>query len=278
MLMDPSRFSTVKWREPGPDRSTGCRRHGTQPSDLRWGGPMPQPTGNIGHAAGPARCGAGSQIRNRKRPADVVHAADNPQVTLFAQTGLAEPEAGTPIRCSLDARRRNFADCLRERRGADVRGCGSAKEVAVRLALARAAHVWCASFDGSVMLSVLGGALRILLSYWGSRSFRLCRAIRRVLWDSPRVSTRVLGFTLTVSLVWNPFGIAPAFRGRIDLTPCSKKAKEAPRVQAMPGECGLASAMPGNGASRVSNRCARGCRTFGAYAANLRHRRWIRCA
>ena len=78
----------------------------------------------------------------------------------------------------------------------------------------------------SVTLSVLGGALGILLAFWGARALIDFAA---TIADGPSrfsadLDLRVLGFTLAAALLTGIlFGLAPALRSmRIDLTPALK--------------------------------------------------------
>lgn len=111
-----------------------------------------------------------------------------------------------------------------------ARAAARQKEMAVRLALgAGRARVVRQLFTESIMLSVLGGALGILLAYWGAHAI-----ISFVSSNQPRplgfaagVDLRVLGFTVVVSLLTGIlFGIAPTFRSaRVDLTPALKEGQ-----------------------------------------------------
>lgn len=100
------------------------------------------------------------------------------------------------------------------------------KEIAVRLALGAArARLVRQLLTESVTLSVLGGALGVLLGYWGARTL-VDFAVNNA--DGVRLSAdpdwRVAGFTLTVAVLTGIlFGLAPAIRSlRVDLTPALK--------------------------------------------------------
>jgi predicted permease len=101
------------------------------------------------------------------------------------------------------------------------------KEVALRLALgAERLRVVRQMFTESMLLAMAGGALGVLLAFWGSSLLLalLSRSSAPVLLTvTPNV--RVLGFTLLVSfLAAIVFGLAPAWRSpRIELTPNLKE-------------------------------------------------------
>ncbi len=164
-------------------------------------------------------------------PKTLSTAADNPQVTLVpAQTGLtgARRFYSDPLYVLMLAvgiilliACANVAGLML------VRAAARQKEMAVRLAMgAGRARVVRQLLTESVMLSVLGGALGILFAYWGAHAI-----VSFVSSNQPRplgfatgVDLRVLGFTVTVSLLTGIFsGIAPTFRSvRVDLTPALK--------------------------------------------------------
>ena len=111
-----------------------------------------------------------------------------------------------------------------------ARSAARKKEMAVRLALgAGRGRIVRQLLTGSVMLSVLGGAMGILLANWGAHA-----VISFVSRNQPQpvafvtgIDTRVLGFAIAVSLLSGVlFGIAPAFRSiRVDLTPTLKEGE-----------------------------------------------------
>jgi predicted permease len=108
-----------------------------------------------------------------------------------------------------------------------ARAAARQKEIAVRLALGGSrARLVRQLLTESMTLSLIGGALGILLAYWGARGL-----VDFALNDSDSwfrfsidIDWRVLGFTLTAALLTGLlFGIAPAMRSmRIDLTPALK--------------------------------------------------------
>jgi predicted permease len=108
-----------------------------------------------------------------------------------------------------------------------ARGTARQKELAVRLALGAARQRLVRQLlTESVLLSLAGGAVGLLLAYWGSH---LLVTLMSEGWQQINVSVgpgaRVLGFTLGVSLLTGIlFGLAPALRGtRVDLTPALKE-------------------------------------------------------
>ena len=108
-----------------------------------------------------------------------------------------------------------------------ARAAAREKEIAVRLALGAArARLLRQLLTESVTLSLLGGALGVLLAYWGARlllDFAVNNTGNAVQFTA-EPDLRVLGFTLaTAVLTGLLFGLAPAIRSlRIDLTPALK--------------------------------------------------------
>jgi predicted permease len=103
------------------------------------------------------------------------------------------------------------------------------KEMAVRLALgAGHARIVRQLLTESVLLSLVGGALGVLLAVWG------VDAISKLLSNSPGTpfltivapDWRVLAFTIAITFATGIlFGLAPALRGsRVDLTPSLKES------------------------------------------------------
>lgn len=103
------------------------------------------------------------------------------------------------------------------------------KEVAVRLALgASRSRLIRQLLTESVMLAAIGGALGLLVAYWGARALGASWMIRgggmTMTWSvSPDVN--ILAFTAAVSVITGIlFGLAPAFRETsMDVTPALKE-------------------------------------------------------
>jgi predicted permease len=109
-----------------------------------------------------------------------------------------------------------------------ARSAARQKEMAVRLALGAArARLVRQLLTESVLLSLVGGALGVLLAVWG------VDAISKLLSNSPGTPLqtivapdwRVLAFTIAITFATGIlFGLAPALRGsRVDLTPSLKE-------------------------------------------------------
>ncbi len=108
-----------------------------------------------------------------------------------------------------------------------ARGTARQKEWAVRQALGAArSRLVRQLLTESLLLSLVGGAIGLLLAYWGSRLLVMMMSGG---WQQINVSvrpdSRILGFTLGLSLLTGIlFGLAPALRGtRVDLTPALKE-------------------------------------------------------
>jgi len=109
-----------------------------------------------------------------------------------------------------------------------ARGTARQKEWAVRLALgAGRRRLVRQLLTESLLLSLMGGAVGLLVAYWGSH---LLVSFMSGGWWQINVDVnpdvRVLGFTLGVSLLTGfLFGLVPALRGtRVDLTPALKES------------------------------------------------------
>jgi predicted permease len=110
-----------------------------------------------------------------------------------------------------------------------ARASARQKEIAVRLSLgASRPRMLRQLLTESVMLSVAGGALGVLIAYWGVHSI-----MALVVTDPDRPfgftvapDWRVMGFTILASVLTGIlFGLAPAMRStRVDLTPALKGA------------------------------------------------------
>jgi predicted permease len=109
-----------------------------------------------------------------------------------------------------------------------ARAAARKKEVAVRLALgAGRGRVIQQLLTESVVLSLSGGALGVLVAYWGASALAAFLAAN---WYSPlqidlRLDAPVLVLTVTVSLLTGiVFGLVPAFSGtRVNVTPVLKE-------------------------------------------------------
>ena len=110
-----------------------------------------------------------------------------------------------------------------------ARSAARQKEMAVRLALgAGRARIVRQLLTESVLLSLIGGALGVLVAVWG------VDAISRLLSNGPGTpfltifapNWRVLAFTIAITFATGIlFGLAPALRGsRVDLTPSLKES------------------------------------------------------
>jgi predicted permease len=110
-----------------------------------------------------------------------------------------------------------------------ARSAARQKEMAVRLALgAGRARIVRQLLTETVLLSLVGGALGVLLAVWG------VDAISKLLSNSPGTPLltivapdwRVLAFTIAITFATGIlFGLAPALRGsRVDLTPSLKES------------------------------------------------------
>lgn len=116
-----------------------------------------------------------------------------------------------------------------------ARSAARQKEMALRLALgAGRARVIRQLLTESVMLSVAGGALGILLAVWGVHAITalVTSGSDRPFGFVVAPDWRVLAFTIGVTFITGIlFGLAPAFRGtRVDLTPALKEnASSVPR-------------------------------------------------
>jgi predicted permease len=110
-----------------------------------------------------------------------------------------------------------------------ARSAARQKEMAVRLALgAGRARIMRQLLTESVMLSVAGGALGVLLALWGVDAVTalLTSGSDRPFGFVVAPDWRVLAFTIGVTFITGIlFGLAPAFRGtRVDLTPALKES------------------------------------------------------
>ncbi len=108
-----------------------------------------------------------------------------------------------------------------------ARAAARQKEIAVRLALGAArVRLVRQLLTESITLSLMGGALGVLLAYWGARGLVDFAVNRTDSWFrfSADIDWRVLGFTLAATLLTGLlFGIAPALRStHVDLTPALK--------------------------------------------------------
>ena len=205
----------------------------------RPGGPGPQSAGKqkmiIGGPQGAAPAGAPSHAGPRENgPHTFSVPADNPEITLVpAQAGLTGQRGQYEhplyvlmlavgiillIACA------NVAGLML------ARASTRKKEMAVRLTLgAGRSRIVRQLLTESVLLSVLGGILGVLLAYWGAHAIIsfVSNNQTRPLAFATGVDLRVLGFTVGISLLTGIlFGLAPAFRSiRVDLTPALKEGE-----------------------------------------------------
>ncbi len=105
-------------------------------------------------------------------------------------------------------------------------------EIALRLALGAArGRLLRQLLTESVLIALLGGALGIVLAFWGSHVIvaMLRSGDTQPLGLRPELDWRVLAFTATISLLTGMvFGLAPAMRSlRLDLTPALKSGPQA---------------------------------------------------
>ncbi|HWC19787.1 MAG TPA: ABC transporter permease, partial [Terriglobales bacterium] len=101
-------------------------------------------------------------------------------------------------------------------------------EIAVRLALgATRKRLLQQLLTESVILALAGGALGILLAWWGAHAIaaQIASGQERPVWFGAALDVRVLAFTAIISILTGIlFGLAPALRSlRLDLTPALKQ-------------------------------------------------------
>jgi hypothetical protein len=147
-----------------------------------------------------------------------------------------------------------------------ARSAARHKEMAVRLALgAGRARVIRQLLTESVMLSVAGGALGVLLAIWGVHAIT---ALVTSGSDEPfgflvAPDWRVLGFTIGITFLTGIlFGLAPALRGtRVDLTPALKETASSLPGAVTPGALVPFGRRAGGGASEPFDSGAGGRRS-----------------
>ncbi|HEU5452742.1 MAG TPA: ABC transporter permease, partial [Terriglobales bacterium] len=110
-----------------------------------------------------------------------------------------------------------------------ARSAARRKEIAVRLALGGSRlRIARQLLTESVLISLCGGALGVLFSYWGVRAITsmVARGPENPFPFSVSPDLRILAFTLAVSIVTGVlFGLAPALRGtRMELAATMKEA------------------------------------------------------
>ena len=120
-----------------------------------------------------------------------------------------------------------------------ARAAGRRREIAVRLSLgAGRFRVVRQLLTESVLLSVVGGALGVLVAVWGIHSITWLLANGRDNFTlHATIDWPVLGFTFALAVVCGLlFGLAPALQGtRVDLTPALKETRPARRADG----CGM---------------------------------------
>ena len=112
------------------------------------------------------------------------------------------------------------------------RAAGRRREIAVRVALgARRGRLLRQLLTESVILSLTGGALGIIIGLWGARVVvaMIASGSIRPLGFEAKIDLRVLAFTAAVSILTGIFfGLAPAIRSlRLGLTPMLKEGSAA---------------------------------------------------
>ena len=106
-----------------------------------------------------------------------------------------------------------------------ARAASRTREIAVRLTLgAKRSRLISQLLMESLMLSLAGGALGILIGRWGSRAWLVLSHAPKSRWFTAQLDGRVLAFTFAVSVgTAILFGMAPILRSlRVDLTPALK--------------------------------------------------------
>jgi macrolide transport system ATP-binding/permease protein len=104
-----------------------------------------------------------------------------------------------------------------------ARAAGRSREIAVRLVLgAKRARLVSQLLVESLLLSVMGGALGLVLALWSARGLMVLANNNASF--TPHLDWRVLAFTAATAILTGLFfGLIPAFRSlRIDLTPALK--------------------------------------------------------
>ena len=234
---------------PGVGSAKPAQGNASAGGNVEFGGPLSQAGGKNGpvQVAPPAmRSGKSARAQAQTQglserlggegaqPSTLSAPGDNPTITLLpAQSGLtgSRTRYENPLYVLMLAVGIILLIACANVAGLMLaRSAARQKEIAVRLVLGAGRwRVVRQLLTESVMLAALGGVLGIFFAYWGAHailSFVSSNQARPVAFAAG-IDTRVLGFTIAVSLLTGIlFGLAPAFRSaRVDLTPALKEGE-----------------------------------------------------
>jgi predicted permease len=218
---------------PGKSQDLWITLQHADPLNLRWGGQsLTDPAGwwltitgrlNREVSRSQAQSAISLLFRNETLHGEkpVWSAADDPIITLVpAQKGLVgiRQQFGEPLDLLMAAVGIILLIACANVAGLTLaRATAREKEMAVRLALgARRRRVIQQLLTESVLLSLAGAAVGILLAYWGVEALRAFLSVggHSSLQINPRPDATVLIFTVCVAVLTGiGFGLAPAFRG-----------------------------------------------------------------